>query len=168
MTIKGLSSNSFAPKNSKYHTAYKLLCTSALEWLSYVGRGYVANLTMPTARGINEIVNTNTKIFTSISRRIACKANHLMSPCKGSLSTHRRAGHDATLRLHNLDSNLGVIPCPHEHLPAMVNSKSVCRRKSRHKLVTERTNRQSRSYVRTRLHKTLSSSSPFPPDVHWL
>jgi hypothetical protein len=35
-------------------------------------------LTMPTAQGINKIANPNTKVLTSISRRIAWKANQLI------------------------------------------------------------------------------------------
>jgi hypothetical protein len=121
--------------------------------------------------GINKITNPNIKVLTSISRRIACKANQLISEkvtMQSPLATHRRAGHDATIRLQNFDSNLGVIPHSHEHLPAVVDSKSVGRRQRRLRLARERTNRQSRSDPRTPLHKKLSSSSPFSPDVHWL
>jgi hypothetical protein len=52
--------------------------------------------------GINKIENTNTKVLTLISRRIACKANQLIYEkvtMQNPLVTHRRAGHDATIRL---------------------------------------------------------------------
>ena len=89
---------------------------------------------MPTAQGINKIANTNTKVLTSISRRIACKENQLISEkvtMQTPLATHRRAGHDTTFCLQNLDSNLGVIPRSHEHFAAEVDSKPVSRKRSK-------------------------------------
>jgi hypothetical protein len=93
---------------------------------------------------------------------LKCDINCMTKQSK--TGSHRRAGHNTILHLHNLDGNTGIIPSSHEHLSAIEKSESTTWMRSLDRS-EKHTNHRSLSAVQTPLHKMWSSNSASSPEV---